>query len=181
MRMENQTDEALLIRRCKQELPYNHSSFEELVSRYKDYVFTLCYRIAGKSTDAEDLTQEVFTKVFLNLKNFEERSKFSSWIYRIAHNQAVDFVNRRKREAEVIGEYTAEKKSSGKDSDVDAMSGKMQSALDQLPPEQRSLLVMKYVIGLDLKEISESQELSLAAVKMRLLRARNEFRELYEK
>lgn len=178
--MKTWQDEAKLIADCKKELPYNHRSFEILIGRYKDLVFTLCYRLVGNSNDAEDLMQEVFTKIFLNLKNFEERSKFSSWIYRITHNHCVNFINRRVREKEVIGEF-AEETTRIKDaaSAVD-LTGKMQEALIQIESDKRSLLIMKYVLELDLKEIAAALELSIGAVKMRLLRAREEFRKVYK-
>lgn len=178
--MKTWKDEAKLIAKCKSELPYNHTSFEILVGRYKDLVYTLCYRLVNRPSDAEDLMQEVFTKVFLNLKNFEERSKFSSWVYRIAHNHCLNFINRRVREKEVIGEYAEEKIRNQNAGLPDKVSDKMQAALDKIEPEKRSLLVMKYVLELDLKEIGEALELSIGAVKMRLMRAKNEFREIYK-
>lgn len=178
--MKTWTDEAELIRSCKSELPYNHTTFEILVERYKDLVYTLCYRFVGKDTDAEDLTQEVFTKIYLNFKNFEERSKFSSWIYRIAHNHCMDHINRRKREFDIIGKYTEEKiRHRGIRSPKD-LSEKMQDSLNNMSPDQRGILIMKYVLGLDLREISEALELTVGAVKMRLKRAREEFREIYQ-
>ncbi len=169
-----------MIKRCKSELPYNHNSFEILVSRYKDLVYTLCYRFVGKPTDAEDLTQEVFTKVYLNFKHFEERSKFSSWIYRIAHNQCMDHINRRKREFEIIGIYTEEKRRQLDIQAPDDLSNKMQDSLTKISPDQRGILIMKYVLGLDLLEISESLGLTVGAVKMRLKRAREEFKDVFE-
>lgn len=173
-------DEAELIARCKRELPYNHASFEKLIGRYKDLVYTLCFRLVGRKSDAEDLMQEVLTKIFLNLKTFEERSKFSSWIYRIAHNHCLNFINRKSREREVVAEYTEEKKRLQNVGLTEETSEKLQDALNQIAPDQRGILIMKYVMGLDLKEIGESLELSIGAVKMRLMRARDEFRRVYQ-
>lgn len=178
--MKTWKDEAELIARCKRELPYNHASFEILVKRYKDLVFTLCYRLVGRRSDAEDLMQEVLTKVFLNLKNFEERSKFSSWVYRIAHNHCLNHINRKSREREIIGEYTEEKKRLQDGGLAKEVSEKLQNALNQILPDQRGIIIMKYVMGLDLQEIGETLELSVGAVKMRLMRARNEFRAIYQ-
>lgn len=178
--MKTWTDEAQLIALCKRELPYNHASFEVLVGRYKDLVYTLCYRLVGRTSDAEDLTQEVFTKVFLNLKNFEERSKFSSWVYRIAHNHSLNFINRNIREKEVMGEYTEEKKRVENIEMSGDISEKLQDALNRISPDQRTILIMKYVMGLDIKDIGESLELSVGAVKMRLKRSRDEFKKYYQ-
>jgi RNA polymerase sigma factor (sigma-70 family) len=88
--MKRWNDEAELIARCKRELPYKHASFEILVNRYKDLILTLCYRLVGRRSIAEELMQEVLMKVFANLEKFEERSKFSSWVYRIAHNHCLE-------------------------------------------------------------------------------------------
>ena len=177
--MKTWKDEAKLIAQCKRELPYNHTSFEVLVGRYKDLVYTLCYRLVGKKVDAEDLTQEVFTKIFLNLKNFEERSKFSSWVYRIAHNHCLNHISRKKREFEIISEYTEERRREQEIRSAD-VSEKLQAALNRISPDQRGILIMKYVLGLDLKEIGETLELSLGATKMRLKRARDDFRGIYK-
>lgn len=173
-------DEAKLIADCRKQLPYNHTSFEILIDRYKDLVFTLCYRLVGNRSDAEDLMQEVFTKVFLNVQNFEERSKFSSWVYRIAHNHCLNFINRKVRENEIIGEYAEETMRSQTVNDSKNISEKMQAALDKIEPDKRSVLIMKYVMELDLKEIAQALELSIGAVKMRLMRAREEFRLVYK-
>lgn len=178
--MKTWNDEAELIARCKRELPYNHASFEILVNRYKDLIFTLCYRLVGRRSIAEELMQEVLMKVFANLKNFEGRSKFSSWVYRITHNHCLNFISRKTREREIISEYAEEKKRRQKTGISNQVSEKLEVALDQISPDQRGILIMKYVLGLDLQEIGESLELSTGAVKMRLMRARNEFKEIYQ-
>lgn len=142
-------------------------------------VFTLCYRLVSSAEDAEDLTQEVFTKVYFNLKKFEERSAFSSWLYRIAYNHCLNFLDKRKRERTGISEYAAEKKTRAVSDLSENVSEKLQHVLNQLSEEHRSVLIMKYVMELGIKEISEISEVGLSAVKMRLLRAREEFRRLH--
>ena len=129
---------------------------------------------------AEELTQEVFTKVFLNLREFEERSAFSSWVYRIAYNHCLNFLARVKREREGIAEYTEAKQLAGAAKMSADFSDEMQQALNQLNEEQRSILIMKYVMELELAEISAILNIGVGAVKMRLLRARDEFRNLYQ-
>lgn len=178
--MKGWNDEAELIGRCKTELPYNHKSFEILFERYKDLVYTLCYRLAGSHSEAEDLVQEVFTKVFQNLKYFEERSKFSSWLYRISHNHCLDHIQSRKREYARLAEISVENKRQSQIGDRTEFSETLQEALNRMSADDRGILIMKYVIGLDLKEISAALEITTAAVKMRLMRARIQFREAYE-
>lgn len=179
--MGHVSTEAELVARCKRELPHQHSGFELLVARYKNMTYTLCYRLVGNGSDAEDLTQEVFTKVFLNLKGFEERSAFSSWIYRIAYNHCLNFLAKRKRVAAGMSVYASEPLHSQHTiNPTEKLTERLQATLNQLSETQRSLVVMKYVIELDLKEISEIVGVSVGAVKMRLLRAREEFRRLYQ-
>ena len=141
-------------------------------------VYTVCYRLVGNASDAEELMQEVFTKVFLNLATFEERSAFSSWLYRIAHNQCLNFLAKRKREAAGMAGYVEERRVRSAAA-PQGFSDDVQQALNQLNEEQRSILVMKYILELELTEMSEVLGVTVGAVKMRLLRAREEFRRLY--
>ena len=69
--MRNPSEDLALVARCKRELPHQHKAFEQLVGNYKDMVYTLCYRMTGNPTDAEDLLQEILTKLFLGLDKFE--------------------------------------------------------------------------------------------------------------
>jgi len=172
-------DDSALVERCKRELPHQHAAFDALVKRYKDMVFTLCYRLAGDTAHAEDLMQEVFTKVFLNLKDFEGRSAFSSWLYRIAHNHCLNFLARQKREQAGLAGYAEDQKLQAATS-RHAVDEPMQEVLNQLREEPRSILIMKYVLELELVEISAILGITLSAAKMRLLRAREEFRLLHE-
>jgi RNA polymerase sigma-70 factor, ECF subfamily len=177
--MRTSADDLALVARCKRELPHLHTAFEQLVERYKDTVYTLCYRLVGEASLAEDLMQEVFTKVFLNLPSFEERSAFSSWLYRIAHNHCLNFLAKQKREAAGMVAYVEEQQVRSKTTETQTLSEPLQQVLNQLDEEQRSILVMKYIVELELVEISEILGIRLSAVKMRLLRAREEFRRLY--
>src|SRR2546421_11657361 len=86
-----------LVARCKKELPGNTRSYEELVRRHKQRVYGIAYRVVSHKEEAEDITQEVFVKVYNGLKNFEQQSSFSSWLYRIATNSALDALDKSKR------------------------------------------------------------------------------------
>ena len=83
------TDEELASR-CKVELPDITTSYELLVQRHSARVYSLAYRLTGNREEAEDVTQEVFLKVYHGIKKFEQHSSFSSWLYRIATNSALD-------------------------------------------------------------------------------------------
>ncbi|MFN0088156.1 MAG: RNA polymerase sigma factor [Blastocatellia bacterium] len=173
-------DDAELVSRCKRELPYRHLAFEQLVMRHQNRVYTLCYRMVGNAAAAEDLTQEVFTKVFLNLNSFEERSAFSSWLYRIAHNHSLNFLDKRKRESEGMSAYAEERDARRLERSPEKLPAYMQRILDELSEEQRSILILKYVLELELAEVAQVLEVTVGAVKMRLLRAREAFRRLHQ-
>ncbi len=179
--MSTWSDDSALVERCKRELPHLHAAFDELVKRYKNMIFTLCYRLVGNAAHAEDLMQEVFTKVFLNLKNFEGRSAFSSWIYRITHNHCLNFLARQKREQAGVAGYAEDQERQRATVSSHSSAERIQEILNQLNEEQRSILIMKYVLELELLEISDTLGITLSAVKMRLLRAREEFRVLHDR
>ncbi len=178
--MNKPANDAELVARCKRGLPYQHAAFEQLVLRYKNMVFTLCYRLVGNAAQSEELMQEVFTKVFLNLQGFEERSSFSSWLYRITYNHCLNFLDKRKRELAGMQSYVEDRELRQQaTAGIGKVSDLMQHALDQLSEDQRALLIMKYVMELELVEIGRILDLGLSAVKMRLFRAREEFRRHY--
>src|SRR5436305_9035668 len=99
-----------LVARCKKELPGNTNSYEELVRRHKHRVYSVAYRVVSHKEEAEDITQEVFVKVYHGLKKFEQQSSFSSWLYRIATNSALDALDKTKRHSKNIAPLTIQNK-----------------------------------------------------------------------
>ena len=73
----------------------NREFFSEIVTRYQNKIYSYISRLTGNRDEAEDLTQEVFIKVYQNLHGFDVKRKFSSWIYRIAHNESVNFIKKK--------------------------------------------------------------------------------------
>src|SRR5690348_5864890 len=90
------TDEELVMR-CKMQLPGNTRSYEELVERHMNRVYSIAYRVVNNREEAEDIAQEVFVKVFHNIKKFEQQAAFSSWVYRVATNSALDALDKTRR------------------------------------------------------------------------------------
>ena len=84
--MRTSGEDLALVARCKRELPHQHKAFEQLITAYKDMVYTLCYRMTATATDAEDLLQEILPKLFLNIRKFDGRPAFSSWLHGMAYN-----------------------------------------------------------------------------------------------
>ena len=89
--MEDAQVVAMLVRRC---IAGDVVAWEEIVQRYNRRIYNICYRFAGSGDDAQDLTQEVFIKVYNSLNKYSAEYKFSTWLYRIAHNAAVDHLRR---------------------------------------------------------------------------------------
>ncbi len=179
--MNPHEDDRALVERCRRELPLRHQAFELLVERYKSMVYTLCLRMTGNASDASDLMQEAFTKAFFHFKSFEGRSAFSSWLYRIAYNECLRHLETRKRETRLMAGYAEQETKSAPAPAGDERTLALQKALDGLSEHYRSALIMKYVMGLETREMADALDLTEGAVKMRLLRAREEFRRLFSR
>src|SRR5881227_2528635 len=94
---------------------------EELVRRHKHRVYSVAYRVVSHKEEAEDITQEVFVKVYHGLKKFEQQSSFSSWLYRIATNSALDALDKTKRYSKNIASLTSQNNTK-KEEEIDALN-----------------------------------------------------------
>ncbi|MBS1706415.1 MAG: sigma-70 family RNA polymerase sigma factor [Armatimonadetes bacterium] len=155
------------------------AAFDQLYQRYSDRVFQIARGILPTSDDADDVTLEVFSSIYRNLVRFDRRSKFSTWLFRITVNRAIQHgrtLSRRKREQpiELASEVVAPVAESRDDfTDID-------TALGQLGPEDRAVLTLFYWQNLDLAEVGQALGCSANAAKTRLFRARERFRKIYE-
>ena len=159
-------------------------AFEELYNLYKERVYNVAYRITGSPVDALDASQETFGILFRKMREFRFRSKFSSWVYRIAVNAAIDLrrrgVARRfpapaaspegmsldRLELEEDGGRGPERWAGGRELEVE-----VQGAIDRLSPKLRAIVVLRHVEGLSYEQISEVLRCSMGTVKSRLARA----------
>ncbi len=194
------TDEEL-VTCCKRELPHNTRSYEILVQRHMNRVYSIVYRIVCSKEEAEDITQEVFVKVFHGLKKFEQQASFSSWLYRIATNSALDSLEKIKRQQKnTLVPLTVIRSKDNSEEESDPLSlhpareaGPEENALQrelrecisrvlyQLDSQHSRLLLMRDFEDLSYDEIAASLKLGLSAVKMRIHRARLAFQELFSK
>jgi RNA polymerase sigma-70 factor (ECF subfamily) len=175
--MRAASEDLNLVARCKRELPHYHGAFEELVASYRNSIYTLCYRMTGNRQDAEDLLQEILLRLFLGIQSFDGSAAFSTWVYRVAQNHCLNFLAKHKpqrAQTEVLLEEPPDPRSEEHKS-----HGLAQHILNQMEATNRSLLVMKYIMELDIGEISGALGIGISALKMRLLRARAQFRKLY--
>ncbi len=158
-------------------------AWEKLVKRYEHKIYNHGLRLTGNSSDAMDLMQEVFLGVYRNLHRFRGDAKFSSWIFRIAHNKAVD-MNRRKRLMSVSAKFTSEDEADALDKfpanvqfEPDNKVSKLQrntrilKMLNELGMEQRSIVELKIFQSLTFDEIAELQDISANTAKTRFYSA----------
>ena len=164
------------------------ASFEELVRRYQRPIAAYVYRMVGDYDAALDLTQEVFIKVYNSLARYRSEFKFSTWIYKIAHNAAIDHLRRYAvREQALSGELDGEPRvvaiesrrlTPEQESERAERRTEIESVVDELPSAYRELIVLRHSHDLSYDEIAEVTGLPLGTVKNRLFRARDAMREL---
>ena len=148
-------------------------AYAKLVEQYYEMVFAITYGVLNRRADAEDATQDVFIKTFDRIKNFEGKSKFKSWLYRIATNQAIDIARQRKP-TQPIEEVPVQAKFPNADEELIRNETKemVRKALDLLTPEHRAILVLREWQELSYEEIAEALDLELGTVMSRLFYAR---------
>jgi RNA polymerase sigma-70 factor, ECF subfamily len=153
----------------------NVEAYNLLVSRWEKRVYNYLLRITANREDALDLTQDVFLKAYQNLRKLEDPSRFTPWLYRIAHNEAYSMFRKRRPEADVD---EVEPEADGAGITVGGtsvfpieLSLAVTAALDRLTPEQREAVVLKIYQGFKFEEMAEVLSLPVSTVKSRLYTA----------
>jgi RNA polymerase sigma-70 factor (ECF subfamily) len=176
-------DEADLLRQARQG---RSEAFGQLVLRYQDAVYNLCWRVCGHHEDARDLTQAAFLRAFEALERFEGKSSFYTWLFRIAANLAIS--HRRRRNPMASARSLDEgllAAAAGASDDGDPVSrlqqGEthrlVQAALGEIDDEHRLVLVLRDVEGMDYERIAQVLALPKGTVKSRIHRARMALRD----
>ena len=161
--------------------------FEELVRRYQRPISAYVYRMVGDYDAALDLTQEVFIKVYGSLSRYKPEYKFSTWIYKIAHNSAVDHLRRHStREQSLTKDFEGDQReisieshrpSPEQESEREERRAEIEAVGRQLPSAYRELIVLRHSHDMSYDEIAEVTGLPLGTVKNRLFRARDVMRQ----
>src|SRR5512135_626343 len=175
-------DEAILVAQAREN---DSRAFSELVRRYEGKIFRLAMHVTQNREDAEDVLQETFMKAYEHLDQFKGDSKFYTWIVRIAVNQALMKLRRRKTDKSVsldetidTGEDTVVREIAAWDENPEARFSReelgsiLDTAIQSLEPPYRSVFVLRDIDELSTEETAEVLGLSVPAVKSRLLRAR---------
>jgi len=163
--------------------------FEELVRRYQRPITSYVYRMLGDYESSLDVTQEVFIKVYNSLSKYSSEYKFSTWLYRIAHNAAIDHMRRNSMNAMSIeaensdGTYQLQIESQLPSPEQNHERGEwrveIEAVVKCLPPTYRDLILLRHSRELSYDEIAEVTGLPLGTVKNRLFRAREMMRQVF--
>jgi RNA polymerase sigma-70 factor (ECF subfamily) len=184
---ERSSDEAL-VEQARLAPEGDRRAFEVLVERHQRKILANCRYLSRSPDDAEDLAQEVFIKAFFNLRRYEGRSLFRTWLQRIKVNHCLNFLKKREGKTFVDVEDPARHHAEELRVEPDAERGadaqgerqRITQVLDSLSDTLRVALVMRDLDGMSYQEIAEALGIGLSAAKMRIKRAREEFRRLYE-
>lgn len=153
-------------------------AFREIYQKTSGYVYALAYRIVNTKHDAEEVTQDVFLKVYRSLNSFKFEASFKTWLYRIAVNTALNHAKKRKRvttrEVEEIFEdpATVTQPDAGKRLEAEDSERKLKALLDRLNPDQRACIVLREIEGMDYQTIAANLGMNINTVRSRLKRAR---------
>ncbi len=168
------TDEELVARSIGGDI----DSFNQLVVRWERPIYALAYRVIGREEDARDVCQETFLRAFRAIKGFRGQAKFSSWLYRIALNLCRDWIRRQRRTPVVnapegvdVIELAAEQGPTESIENLVArhrLSEAVAVAMDALPEEQRTAIILKEFEGMTFQEIADLQGCPLSTVKTRV-------------
>jgi len=178
----------LVNKRINEVLKGNHEAFEEIVTMFQHRLYQVCYRMLGNRQEAEDIAQEAFVRAYVNIHTYDQKRKFSTWLFRIATNLCIDRIRKKKPDyyldAEVPGteglNMYSQIAATGDlpEEEVEKMETqeRIQYEIGRLPDKYRSVIILRYMEELPLQEISDILELPLGTVKTRVHRGREALR-----
>mgnify|MGYP000901160298 CR=1 FL=1 len=176
---ESTAEDLALVARC---LDGDGGSWETLVSKHRRRVFNIAYKFTGRHDRAEDLSQEIFLRVFRNLGKFDRDADFSKWLASVARNHCIDHYRSTRREQRTMVDdglaYEQAPASSASDPirAIEAAEAKelLRRGLAQLPPKLREAVVLRDLRGLAYEEMAEQLGLPVGTIKSRINRGREE-------
>lgn len=174
------SDEEVIVEYLKGQNPYY---FDLLYNRYSAKIFGKCLTLLRDEFKAQDATQDIMMKILLNLNKFSGNSKFSTWVYSITYNFCIDSIRKSKKDKSILMDDVS------MFSDVeDEVSDKflleiklerLKRILEMINVEDKSILLMKYMDGLSIKDIASIKDKSESAIKMKIKRAKEKFMKVY--
>jgi RNA polymerase sigma-70 factor (ECF subfamily) len=158
----------------------DEAAFEELMRRYKRPVLNFVYRLLSNADEADDVAQEVFVRVYQNLRDYSPRKRFSTWLFALARNAAIDRLRWRKRHPTTPLDSAPDPAApTGVSDEVNAheIGTRVAAAVGSLPEDQRTALVLAEYQGLSYAEIAAIMQCSEKSVESRLYRAKQTLRD----
>jgi RNA polymerase sigma-70 factor (ECF subfamily) len=171
-------DDAKLVQQCLKGIT---QAFETLVIRHQKTIFNLVYRMCNDYDDAQDITQSVFIKAYENLKSYKSRYKFYSWIYRIAINDTINHLMKKKHSTGLRETFKTINSDPSETYDQRETGIQVQKALMMLNSDYRTLLVLKHFQDCSYKEMSQIMGIKEKMVKSRLYMARQQLAKILHK
>ncbi len=157
----------------------NNYYFELLYNRYSAKIYGKCLTILKERSLAQDATQDIMMKILMNLSKFGGKSKFSTWVYSITYNFCIDFIRKRKKDkSRYVEDINAYEDMADTVDDKEILEVRLENLkfiMNQIPGGDKSILMMKYLEGMSIKEISRVLEKTESAIKMKLKRAKHRF------
>lgn len=181
---ETAMDQLLINKRINEVLKGNQEAFEEIVTAFQHRLYHVCYRMLSNRQEAEDIAQEAFVRAYTNLHTFDQKRKFSTWLFRIATNLCIDRIRKKKPDyhldANVPGtdgltmysQIAVDEELPEDEVEKMETQQRIQYEIGRLSDRYRSVIILRYIEELPLKEISEILELPLGTVKTRVHRGR---------
>lgn len=157
----------------------DENAFSRLIDIYQEQLYRIAYRITLDSDDAMDVAQDAFIRVYHNIASWDARSKFSSWLFRITSNLAIDVVRKRNRdrrakdllsrEQQLVSQATQDEALVAEDRKL--LLQKVEKAIEALPPSQRAIVALRHYEGMALAEIAEVRGCAVGTIKSTLHQA----------
>ncbi|MBO5179758.1 MAG: sigma-70 family RNA polymerase sigma factor [Clostridia bacterium] len=181
-------DEKILISKAKEG---DKKAFEEIISLYEKKVFSTIYYMVKNENEVEDIAQEVFVKIYKNLKNFKEESSLYTWIYRITINVCIDELKKKKNVVYIDekietadGEMEMQLEDTAKGpehlAEDEELKRKITNCIRKLPIDQRTMIILRDIKGFTYMEIAEMTKINLGTVKSKINRARTALKQILE-
>jgi RNA polymerase sigma-70 factor (ECF subfamily) len=168
----------------QQALAGNNQAYKKLMHKYHDAIFNFIFKMVHDRQQVEDLTQEAFIKAFSSLKNFNDEYAFSTWLYKIATNNSIDFIRKRKLQMYSIdkpiesmdSDYTFELPDDSYEADRELISNQktrlLNAAIAELPEKYKKVIRLRHVEEKSYEEIADVLHLPIGTVKAHIFRAR---------
>ena len=178
---KTKSDDNILINKA---LDGDQTAYEKLMKKYYQLIYNLIFRMISRKEDVEDLTQEAFIKAFNSLKNFDKQFAFSTWLFKIATNNAIDYLRKKK-----LNTFSIDREIESDESDFrfeipdhenkpdriiieDERKKILDEAIESLPPKYKEVILLRHKMDKEYEEIAKELKLPLGTVKAHIFRGR---------